>query len=181
MNNPAALAGWLPYVPPHAKSYHPWLVDRGSLTRRLQERCAAFQVQPVRQVLRPSLSDERWLLRAPAGEWLTTREVFLCCADTPVVFAHSVVRRGGLKGPWRWVGGLGARPLGAALFADPRIERTPLAFRAIGRHHPLFGCATARLELRPNVLWARRSIFLREAVPLMVTEVFLPTILELPR
>lgn len=181
MNNPAALAGWLPYVPPHANRYRHWLVDRGSLTRRLQERCAAFCVQRVRQTLRPGVIDERSPLRARAGEWLTTREVFLCCADTPVVFAHSVVRRGGLQGPWRWVGGLGARPLGAALFADPRIERTPLAFRAIGRHHPLFGCATARMEGPPRALWARRSIFLREGVPLLVTEVFLPAILELPR
>lgn len=181
MNNPAALAGWLPHVPPHVDRYRPWLVDRGSLTLRLQERCAAFRVQAVRQALRPSVIDERPVLRARPGEWLTTREVFLCCADTPVVFAHSVVRCGGLLGPWRWVGGLGARPLGAALFADPRIERTPLAFRAIARRHPLYRRATALLERPPRALWARRSIFLREGVPLMVTEVFLPPILELPR
>jgi chorismate--pyruvate lyase len=157
------------------------LVDGGSLTRRLQQRCAAFRVVPVRQMLSPSLIDERPLLGARPREWLTTREVYLCCGDTPVVFAHSVVRREDLRGPWRWVGGLGARPLGAALFADPRIERAPLVFRAIGRHHPLFRRATSLLERPPGVLWARRSIFLRERVPLLVTEVFLPAVLELPR
>ena len=54
-------------------------------------------------------------------------------------------------------------------------------FRAIGRHHPLYRRASALLEARPAALWARRSIFLREDVPLLVTEVFLPAILELPR
>jgi chorismate--pyruvate lyase len=181
LKSPAALSGWLPRVPPHADTYRPWLVDRGSLTRRLQDRCAAFRVRPVRQALAPSVIDERPLLGARAHEWVMTREVFLYCADTPVIFAHSVVRREGLRGPWRWVGGLGARPLGAALFADPRVARTPLMFRVIGPHHPLFRRATAMLECPPGALWARRSIFLRERVPLLVTEVFLPGILELPR
>lgn len=181
LKSPATLAGWLPHAPPHADAYRPWLVNRGSLTRRLQDRCAAFRVRPVRQALAPSVIDERPLLGARAREWVMTREVFLYCGDTPVVFAHSVVRREALHGPWRWVGGLGARPLGAALFADPRVKRTPLMFRAIGRHHPLFARAAAMLEDRPDALWARRSIFLREGVPLMVTEVFLPAILELPR
>jgi chorismate--pyruvate lyase len=135
----------------------------------------------VRQALAPSVIDERPLLSARAHEWVMTREVVLYCADTPVIFAHSVVRREGLRGPWRWVGGLGARPLGAALFADPRVARTPLMFRVIGPHHPLFRPAAAMLECPPGALWARRSIFLRERVPLLVTEVFLPGILELPR
>jgi chorismate--pyruvate lyase len=134
----------------------------------------------MRQVLAPSVPDERPLLGARTGELVMTREVLLYCAATAVVFAHSVVRREGLRGPWRWLGGLGARPLGAALFADPRVQRTPLMFRAIGRHHPLFRRATALLESPPEALWARRSIFLREGVPLLVTEVFLPAILELP-
>lgn len=168
-------------MPPPAEAYRHWLVDRGSLTRRLQDRCDAFRVRPMRQALAPSVFDERPLLGARDREWVMTREVFLYCADTPVVFAHSVVRSRGLHGPWRWVAGLGARPLGAALFADPRVARTPLMFRAIGRHHALYRRASAMLESRPAVLWARRSIFLREGVPLLVTEVFLPSILELPR
>jgi chorismate lyase len=135
----------------------------------------------MRQALAQSPIDEWPLLGSRARERVLTREVFLYCAETPVVFAHSVVRRDGLRGPWRWLGGLGARPLGAALFSDPRVARTPLTFRAIGSHHPLFRRATAMLASPPSALWARRSIFLREGVPLLVTEVFLPGILELPQ
>jgi chorismate--pyruvate lyase len=126
-------------------------------------------------------ADERSQLSLAAGQFAVTREVFLYCGAVPVVFAHSVVRREGLSGAWRWLGTLGARPLGAALFSDPLIHRTPLAFRVIKSHHPLFRCATAMLPLPPAVLWARRSVFLRGGVPLLVTEVFLPGILELPR
>jgi chorismate--pyruvate lyase len=133
------------------------------------------------QSLAPSSIDERPLLGARSREWVMTREVFLYCADTPVVFAHSVVRRHGLRGPWRWLGGLGAQPLGAALFSDPRVARMPLMFRALGPHHPLFRRAAAILSSPPRALWARRSIFVRATVPLLVTEVFLPGILELPR
>ena len=109
------------------------------------------------------------------------REVFLRCGAVPVVFAHSVIRLEGLRGAWRWLGSLGTRPLGAALFSDPRVQRTPLAFRAIGPRHPLFRRATVvpASSLRP--LWARRSLFLLEGAPLLVTEIFLPGILELPR
>jgi len=156
-------------------------VDRGSLTERLQERCREFRVRPICQKLARSLFDEASLVGLGWRRLAVTREVYLYCGATPVVFAHSVVRREGLRGAWRWLGTLGARPLGAALFADPGVKRTPLMFRAIGRHHPLFRRATALLEAPPRALWARRSIFLREEVPLLVTEVFLPAILELPR
>jgi chorismate--pyruvate lyase len=138
-------------------------------------------VHRTRQTLARTSVDERALLGASARELVITREVFLYCAGTPVVFAHSVVRREGLRGPWRWLGNLGARPLGAALFSDPRVARTPLVFRAIGAHHPLFRSAAVRLAAPPRALWARRSIFLRKGVPLLVTEVFLPGVLELPR
>jgi chorismate--pyruvate lyase len=177
----AALSGWLPRVPPHAGAYRHWLVDRGSLTRRLQERCDRFQVRPVCQRLALSCIDEQLLLGLGGRQLAVTREVFLYCGETPVVFAHSVVHRDGLVGAWRWLGTLGARPLGAALFSDPTIARSPLAFRRIGSHHRLFPRATARLASPPVALWARRSVFLREDSPLLVTEVFLPGILDLPQ
>ena len=138
-------------------------------------------MQPVRQALARTCVDERGVLGLRAGEFALTREVFLYCAAMPVIFAHSVVRREGLWGAWHWLGSLGTRPLGAALFSDPLVERTPLVFRAIGPHHSLFRRATAALAAPPGPLWARRSIFLRQGVPLLVTEVFLPGILELPR
>ena len=177
----AAHSRWVPRVPPAADGFRPWLADRGSLTQRIKDRCDTFHVEPLYQRFARVSLDETALIGVRRVELALTREVLLRCAEVPVVFAHSVVGRAGLRGPWRWLGKLGARPLGAALFADPRVERSPLAFRALHAHHLLFGRVASVLAQCPDVLWARRSLFLRAGVPLLVTEVFLPAILELRR
>ena len=107
------------------------------------------------------------------------REVYLVCRRTPVVFAHSVIDPRALDGAWRRVTRLGNRPLGAALFADPRIRRFPLRQKKLNRSHPLYARACAALRVRPPHLWARRSLFMLRGMPILVTEVFLPGILKL--
>ena len=74
---------------------------------------------------------------------------------------------------------LGTRPLGAALFADPRVARQSLRFRQIRRGHELYDAACRRLDVDAAVLWARRSVFVFRGSRLLVTEVFLPAILGL--
>ena len=114
------------------------------------------------------------------GVRCVVREVSLNCGQRPVVFAHSVVESRALRGPWRMLMTLGARPLGAALFADPRITRFPLRFRRLNRRHELYRRACELLEHSPACLWARRSLFVLRGSRLLVTEVFLPAILALP-
>lgn len=107
------------------------------------------------------------------------REVLLVCGDVPVVFAHTVVDPADVRGAWRSVTRLGNRPLGAALFADPRIRRHPLHVRKIGWHHELRRRIARYIEGAPLSLWARRSLFRLHDSPILVTEVFLPEILRL--
>jgi chorismate--pyruvate lyase len=169
---------WRPRPGPLAGRYRSWLADRGSLTRRLEARCPAFRVKLLYQGRGRATRDERFLAGGRArGAYV--REVFLYCGRTPVVFAHSVARARDLKGPWRRLARLGARPLGAALFADPRVSRQPLRFRALTARDALYARAGAALERRPPALWARRSVFTLGESPILVTEVFLPGILEL--
>ena len=113
------------------------------------------------------------------GTRCVVREVVLECNGRPAVFAHSVLTRRALHGPWRMVAGLGRRPLGAALFADPRIERHPLHFFRLQRHDVLYQRASRLLDHPPAVLWARRSLFVLRSARLLVTEVFLPAISDL--
>lgn len=168
-----------PRRPPYsAGRYRSWLLDRGSLTARIQERCAAFGVKVVFQGLRRVNRDETFVQPALRRRVLV-REVYLLCRRTPVVFAHSVVDPAALRGPWRRLARLGSRPLGAALFADPRIRRQPLHPRKLNRNHELFTRACAELRSRPAHLWARRSLFMLGKSPILVTEVFLPGILRL--
>jgi len=155
-----------------------WLTDRGSLTDRIRTRCAAFGVRLLFQGPRRPTRDERLLFGAGKSRALV-REVCLDCGGEPVVFAHSVARLRHLRGPWRALARLGAQPLGAALFADPRVKRRPLRFRKLAVSDELHARACAALRARPRVLWARRSLFTLHNSPILVTEVFLPGILKL--
>ena len=169
---------WQP-APAAAGAYRPWLTDRGSLTARIAARCPGVRVEVVFQGLRHPDRDERFMFPAGRAARVLVREVFLFCGDIPVVFAHTVLDPADLCGPWRSVARLGTRPLGAALFADARIERHPLRQRKIGRHHELHRRLSRRVPHAPGSLWARRSLFRLHASPILVTEVFLPEILRL--
>lgn len=157
-----------------------WLRDRGSLTLRLQRRCDDFRVRRLRQVMDRPNADERRLLHLRAGQRALVREVLLLCGDTALVFAHSVIPLMGLHGPWRGLSKLGQRPLGTTLFADPRVRRLPLTSRRLDRRHPLYRRLSAQQGDLPDQLWARRSRFFLDGQPILVTEVFLPAVRELP-
>ena len=161
-----------------AAGYRPWLIDRGSLTDRVRERCTTFRVELVFQGPRRAARDERFV-SGGRGERAFVREVFLSCARARVVFAHSVTRLANLRGAWRGLVRLGTRPLGAALFADPRVRRRPLRFRRLGPGDELHARACAATGKRLPALWARRSLFILGKSPILVTEIFLPGIRDL--
>jgi chorismate lyase len=136
-------------------------------------------VRVLFQGLRRPDRDERFVFAAGRQARVLVREVLLCCRGVPVVFAHTVLAPRDLHGAWRSVAKLGTRPLGAALFADPRVRRYPLHQRKIGRNHDLHRRLSAFVPHPPAALWARRSLFELRGSPVLVTEVFLPQILDL--
>jgi chorismate--pyruvate lyase len=162
-----------------AAALAPWLRDHGSLTLRIQQRCNAFRVRNVYDGLAQALPDERALLGVAPRRRVYTREVFLLADEQPVVFAHSVVAAHHLRGAWQALQHLGSRSLGSLLFSHPLVQRKPLHYRALTPHHALYRHATSVLATPPGMLWARRSLFMLHGAPLLVSEVFLPHILEL--
>ena len=157
-----------------ASSLQHWLIDNGSLTARLLQRYSDFSVVPVAVKYEKSISDEAVLLRQPSYQNALVREVLLMGGNRPVVFAHSVLPRASLRGVWKGLSKLGNKPLGATLFANPKVKRTALSFKKITPCHALYQHATQHLTDKPNFLWARRSIFSLSCANIMVTEVFLP-------
>lgn len=150
-----------------------WLVDDASLTQRLRARTDDdVRVEVVAQSRRRPLRDERRILDLAAGEWALVREVVLHCAGRPWVFARTVMPKRTLRGPQRRLARLGDRPLGEALFSDPRARRGPLEVLALRPGDPLHTTVGPLAEGR--VLWARRSLFWFDDRPLLVSEVFLP-------
>lgn len=170
-------SAWLK-KPLNSGPYRSWLLENGSLTRRLQLVSRSFAVERLQSSNRP-LPEEAMLLEMNPKQKALVREVFLCCNGEPAVFAHSVLPQESLQGPWQGLACLGNKPLGAALFSDPRVKRTPLEFNKLSAHHPLYLTAQRHLDSIVGDLWARRSVFFREGSAILVTEVFLPQVLTL--
>ena len=165
-------------APRAAGRYQQWLTDRGSLTRRIEARAPGMTDKVVFQGRRRLHRDERFLARAGGSAYALTRDVLLYCGDTPVVYAHSVLAPGSRGEGWRLMQGMGPRPLGAALFTDPRIRRLMLRQRKLGHGHELYRHASR--SVKPgSAPWARRSLFMVGNSPILVTEVFLPGVLTL--
>lgn len=159
-----------------------WLFDPDSLTRRLIGVCAGrFRVELLGQHRVRPLRHEAEALKLPRGVWALVREVYLLCDERPWVYARTVLPATTLTGVERRLAHLGTRPLGAVLFADPSMTRSEVEVARLTRRDPLFQVATARLELRPDSIYGRRSVFRLHGKPLLVSEIFLPGIPACPR
>jgi chorismate--pyruvate lyase len=170
--------GWLthPFRAPRALRH--WLSDRGSLTQRLKARHAEFRVYPVARGFARPFPDEVQVLSLRPQTQAYVRDVLLFGDGRARVFAHSVLPRTALRGVWSGITHLGTKPLGEALFTDPRIQRLGLSMRRLDARHPLYRAARRHIRLDTRHLWARRSVFCLDGRPLLVTEVFLPAILN---
>lgn len=165
--------------PINSGGYRHWLIDSGSLTKRLQSYSHDFLVKPSRHQYAKPQVDEAQLLGLSRRQNVLLREVHLYCHGQPVVFAHSVLPQRSLRGEWLGLGHLGNKPLGAALFMNPKVMRTQLEFKKLSNQNALYRRAVAHLAVKPQAIWARRSIFRLKHSAIMVTEVFLPQVLKL--
>ena len=159
-------------------TYRKWLIDDGSLTARLKGRFKDFAVRPTLLKNTRAFTDESALLGLKASQHALIREVLLMGGNQPVVFAHSVLPRASLRGAWNGLGKLGNKPLGATLFANPKVKRTPLEYKKLPKHHPISMRVAEHLHTSPKALWARRSIFSLNCAKILVTEVFLEQLLS---
>lgn len=152
---------------------HSWLDDSSSLTARLSKLSQGqFRVEIVKQyVALPSSEEQQTLAMRRPGRALI-REVILYGHNQPWIFARSVLPLTSLSGPLRHLRKQRNRPLGAFLFSQPQLVRSPIAVAAFNVDD---NCLPAAI-VRQQRLWGRRSIFSLHAKPLLVSEVFLPAL-----
>lgn len=170
LHDPTLYRGGHGSVPPYRvpRTFRDWLLDPGSLTRRLvRESGGHFRVQVLRQGFLPAYPEERRELGLEWREWPFVREVALRCHDTPWVFARTLIPAATLKGPARALTHLGTKPLGAVLFNDPRVRRGPIAVSRLN------GARLGRSWTAEGEIWGRRSCFYLAGLPLLVSEYFL--------
>ncbi|WP_286240592.1 chorismate--pyruvate lyase family protein [Neptuniibacter halophilus] len=155
-----------PYAQVAPRNLRTWLTDSGSLTQRLVNLSnGEFRVEVVSQgSALPTRSEARLLGLKPRRKALV-REVHLIGCDQIWVFARTVVPFSSLRGTQRRLRLLGNRSLGSLLFSTPGMRRGPLQI--------------SRLQLADRrQVWARRSVFYLAGQPLLVSEVFLPELLQ---
>jgi chorismate--pyruvate lyase len=175
---------WLfrPSGAPPQRALRAWLRDPASLTARIRARCSVFSVRLVGEGLAPVQRDEAALFGLRRGSLAWLREVLLLADGVPVVYARSVMPRAALRGGWRRYTGLGGKPLGAALFANPAIRRGALHAARLDRRDARYHRAARVAGVgSARSLWARRSSFELDGRALLVCEIFLPAVVDLPR
>lgn len=156
-----------------------WLVDTGSLTRRLMGFCQGqFSVRLLHQGWGQPLNTEARLLGTRRAETAMIREVELLCDTQPLVFARTLIPATSMSGGARRLAQLGNKPLGAVLFADPATLRTRIQIARISAGYPLYAAATDHLAHKPAELWGRRTLFLYAGKPILVNEIFLPGVMQ---
>lgn len=148
----------------------PWLLDSSSLTAKLLRLSDGdFRVQVLRQVYTRASRSEALALGIKFQQLALVREVVLMGRNQPWVFARSVLPLTSLTGRLRHLRKQGNRPLGAFLFSQPHLVRSPIALSLISRHHAYVPASL----MDDRAVWGRRSIFHVEGKPLLVSEVFL--------
>lgn len=129
-----------------------------------------FAVTVIRQHLgRPTLNECR-ALGIGTRRLALIREVVLLGQGQPWVFARSLLPLSSLTGKLRHLRKQGSRPLGAFLFSQPNLARSPIQVAQINTAHAYVPATL----IQGDTLWGRRSIFYLDAKPLLVSEVFLP-------
>ena len=148
-----------------------WLFDQSSLTQRLIEAShQQFKVEVLSQKWQLPNRSESTRLGLGIREQALVREVILYGANKPWVYARSIIPRTTLTGKLRALKKLDNRPLGALLFKEPSMWRSPIEIACFKPGN----CVIPAPYNQCAELWGRRSVFFLHNKPLLVSEIFLP-------
>ena len=163
---------------PDDKRLHDFLFQSGSLSRSIEESCnGTFNIELKNESWSAPMSDESQLLSLIDNEITFIRESWLKCDNNRLVYARTVIPPITFEGESQGLMALGNKPLGNILFSDNKTYRTNMRYAKIPLHCDLHKQAIMDTEIAIE-LWGRQSLFYINNNPLLVTEVFLPTILE---
>ncbi len=152
-----------------------WLLDTGSLTKRLRQ-AGDFRVELLKQQFERPLLCERRALGLDDRATALVRQVHLYCNGQVKIYARTVMPLSILHGSSRRLARLGNRPLGELLFRDTSMRRSPVQIARIEEGDLLHRWGVAGIKGLTVVgrIWGRRSVFCLSGRPLLVNEIFLP-------
>jgi chorismate--pyruvate lyase len=138
-----------------------WLSNIGSLTQLIANRTkSSVSVEVLKDRNQEVLMDESLLFKKALFH-CRVREIYLCVDGTPVVAARSILPTSSSTGINREILQLGTKPLGETLF---KSGKAPILRRQI--------------TYIPDLGWGRRTLYKLRGHPILISEVFLPELLE---
>ena len=165
------------------REWQSWLSDTGSLTQKIERAIGQkLEVVVLRDCRQNFNSDESRYFHFKIKR-CRIREVLLCANGMPLVMANSIIPGSSSSGTNHEVLRLGKKPLGAVLFAKTRMRSKKKPLREIARldkRNILWKKCFQQYQNLPAVSWARRTLYQLKGRPLLVSEVFLPALLNYP-
>jgi chorismate--pyruvate lyase len=151
----------------------PWLTEPGLLTARVRAACgAATRLRLLK--LEPAPMDPRIARRLGVDDVACLlREIEFTCGASRWIFAQSVFPQSTVE-RYPWLRELGENGLGESLSAIEDVRREPLEYLELPASHPLVQAAGTPGDAEP--LWARRAVYRLGGWPILVQEVFLPSL-----
>lgn len=152
-----------------------WLLEEGSLTKKLKNYCNNFTVRLIGQRPAEIFDNEFGLFkrhhtRVPFEA--NVREVLLCCDGRPWVFARSLLPLSALQHKNLNLSQLGETSLGQSLFDRDDLLRSPFEITALDTDHVIAKLNRSLYGMK-HPLWGRRSLFMTAGQRVLVSEIFL--------
>ena len=152
----------------------PWLFDTSSLTARMICLCdGKFSVKVISQRWQKIGADESAVMLLRGTSSALVRKVVLCCDKQPLVYARTVIPASTIQGAKRRYANMGNRPLGAMLFADRTMRREVVQVAKLPAGNEIYRYTKSQEEI-----WGRRSVFRVAEKPILVSEYFLPELIQ---
>ena len=156
-----------------------WLRDVDSLTEQLKQLSQGqFAVELVSHCHARPLRVERSALALGECDRALVRQVRLLCHGKATVFARTIIPEASLSGKYRLLARLGTRPLGELLFSDRSMWRGEVEVAEFPVDHAMFRNLDDKSMGGVTSVWGRRSLFYLAEKPLLVSEFFLPSLLD---
>ena len=152
------------------------LFHNGSLSFFLKEKCTGvFQVEPESESWQQPMPDEAESLSLEKHADVFIRESWLKSDDIRLVYARTVIPEITAAADNGRLTKLGAKPLGEILFADDTTHRANVRYAIIPDDCELYKLVTNDIKITEEI-WGRQSLFFMQNKPLLISEVFLPSL-----
>jgi chorismate--pyruvate lyase len=154
-----------------------WTYEPGSLTQRLRDYYGnAIGVKVLLQQWSTPFLSERRLLKLRENRYSLIREVLLHADGKPLILARTIIPAKTIKVAKSNLAHLGSRPLGEVIFSYPKLERIEMDVTLIDQ--PTWTPSAIAEANIDQPVWGRRTVYAIAHRQMLVSEFFLPGVLD---